>query len=319
MLFFSESALPLAAVRLDDQAYRITTDKDKDDLPLDQSIAAVGLLSPPILQTSGHDSYRVVTGFRRLAAFRRLKIPETSCRLLDKTADTTACLKIAIADNAWQRPLNPGEQARAVYKLSRVIDSPDDLRQTAAGLGLPSTPAALRDLLVIHSLPEIIFDHVAAGGITFSTALLLASMEAPTAVALARLLVDLKLGGNKQRSALTMIEEIAAREDIPPGILLEEIILQGIINDPEADRGLRGDRFFRYLSHRRFPNIFRAEEDFFGKVKALKPGSRAKLSPPADFEGLDYTLQLIFKNRRELDAHQALLQRIANSDLVNRR
>ena len=55
---------------------------------------------------------------------------------------------------------------------------------------------------------------------------------------------------------------------------------------------------------------------FFAKVKMLKPGSRAALTPPADFEGADYTLRLSFKNGREINDHIAFLQRIVTSDLL---
>ncbi len=315
---FSERVLPLAHILPDDYSWRITTEKDKDDSLLRRSIAEIGLLSLPILQPLGHEAYRVVTGFRRLAALRNLKMLNAPARLLDSAADALTCLKTAIADNAWQRPLNPGEQARAVYKLSLVIESAEDLRRTLSGLGLPSTPAAVKNLTTVHSLPEIIFDHVSAGDIAFSTALSLAAMDVQSAVALALFFADLKLGGNRQREALLLIDEISAAEDITCSRLLEEPEIREIAEAAEADRGRRCERFFRYLRRRRFPHITEAEEIFAAKVKTLKPGPRAKLTPPADFEGADYSLHLTFKGRKEIRAHMALLQRIADSDLVNR-
>jgi ParB-like chromosome segregation protein Spo0J len=316
---FSEGVVSFTDILFDDHAYRITTKNDKDDSALQQSIAEVGLLSPPIMQASGHGTYRVVTGFRRLAALRRLNLAATPCRLLDPGTEAMICLKISIADNAWQRHLNPGEQARAIYKLSLMVDHPDHLRQTAAALGLPSTPDAIGKLLAVHSLPPVIFDLVSTGALAFSTALSLAAMEEQAAIALASLFADLRLGVNRQREALSLIQETVAAEDGSCLRLLEEMRHQNVmINDPEADRGLRSERFFRFLHHRRFPHISRAGEEFAGKVKALKPGTRARLSPPADFEGTDYTLLLNFKNKKEIDGHMALLQRIAASDLIDK-
>lgn len=317
MFPFSECVVAFTDILFDDQSYRISTEKDKDDSSLRQSIAAVGLLCPPILQASGQGFYRVVTGFRRLAALRRLNVSETPCRVLKESTEALDCLKIAIADNTWQRPLNPGEQARAVYKLSRLVVRPEDLRHAAASLGLPVTPDAIGKLLAVHSLPGAVFDLVSAGSLAYSTALALAVMEEPAAVALAGLFADLKLGVNRQREALALIQEIAAAEGISCPRLLEDIRSQDTVNDPEADRGLRCGHLFRYLHRRRFPHLSRAEEEFAGKVRALKPGPRAKLSPPPDFEGTDYSLSLTFRNRKDLNGHMALLERIAAGDLIS--
>ncbi|MEW6077786.1 MAG: ParB N-terminal domain-containing protein [Thermodesulfobacteriota bacterium] len=309
--------MSLADILPDDRTYLITTEKDKDDTCLERSIAQVGLLSPPILQPAGEGVCRVVTGFRRLAVLRRLNFSKAPCRLVNPATDALACLKIAIADNAWQRSLNTGEQSRAVYKLRRLIDDPKDLRPVAASLGLPSSPDAIDKLLAIHALPEAVFNLVAAGSLAFSTGLSLAAMAEPEVLELAGLFTDLKLGVNRQREALLLIQEITAVEGISCLDLLVDIRRQAVVNEPGADRGLRCDQLFRYLHRRRFPHLSRAEEEFAEKVRALKPGPRAKLSPPADFEGPDYTLSLTFRNRKDLDAHLALLRRIIDGDLIS--
>jgi hypothetical protein len=315
MISFSEEAVPLADIRLDEHSYQITTVKDKDDAALQQSITDVGLLSLPILQPSGSGSWRIVTGFRRLKVLSRLKTTETICRVVCPAASALDCLKISIIDNTWQRSLNPGEQARALHKLSLMIDGPDQLGISASALGLPSTAAAVKNMLAVQALPDFIFDHVSTGEVAVSTALSLTSLEPSTAVALAGLFVDLKLGGNRQRTAMTLMAEISLSEDITMQQLLDQISSQDIINDPLADRALRSERLFHYLRLRRFPRISSSEMEFARKVKALKPGPGARLSPPPDFEGVDYTLQLRFKDEKDLRRHIALLGRIADSDL----
>ncbi len=316
MLSYSEAVVPFSDVQFDDRSYRITTENDKDDAWLEQSIEEVGLLTSPILQKSGRDTYRVVAGFRRLAVMQRLKKTEAACRLLGQAATDLDCLKIAIIDNSWQRPLNPGEQARAIHKLSLMIGNQDELCRNANRLGLPSTVTALTNLQAVYSLPEAVFDDVSAGRIAISTALFLNSLDTQTAGIMARLFVDLKLGGNKQRAAITLVEEITAAEDISFHQLLDQISDQTIIIDPDADRARRSEHFFTYLRSRRFPRLSSAEADFSKKIKGLKPGRGAKLMPPIDFEGTAYTLQLTFKDKKDLDRHIMFLKRISKSDLI---
>lgn len=316
MFPFSEVVVPLGDIQFDDLLYRITTDKDKDDAALQRSIAEFGLLTLPILQPTERKKYRIVTGFRRLKALSRLKTSQSACcRIVSSSATALECLKTAIVDNAWQRALNPGEQVRALYKLSLMVEDPDRLQIAATALSLPSTATAVKNLLALQALPDFIFDHVSTGEIAVSTALSLTSLETSMAVLLAGLFVDLKLGGNRQRTAMMLIEEITLAEDISLGQLLDQISRQDIINDPRADRALRSERFFHYLRFRRFPRISSAEAEFARKVKALKPGPGARLAPPTDFEGVDYTLQLRFKDQKDLRRHTALIGRIADSDL----
>lgn len=317
MFSYSEVEVPLADIHFDDRTYRITTDIDKDDISLRQSISGVGLLSPPILyQVPQRHQFMVVTGFRRLAALRSLNISRTHCRLLNQTVTPLDGLKIAIIDNTWQRPLNPVEQARAIEKLTLLTGSWDDLSHQASGLGLPSTMTAVQNLKSVLSLSESVLNNIAAGRIAVSTALVLSSVDPETAVMLSDLFVDLRLGGNKQRTAMSLIDEISRSEDVTIQQLLGDTLQQKVIKDRESDRALRSDYFFRYLRSRRFPNISSVEAEFSRKVKVLKPGAKARLTPPPDFEGMDYGLQLRFRDRKDLEHHLALIKRIADSDLL---
>lgn len=316
---FSEHLTPLDDILFEDLTYLITTDKDKDAEPLYRSIAEVGLLCPPILLPLTGGACRIVTGFRRLAAVRGLNMAAVPCRLLAPATSDLTCLKIAISDNTRQRALNSGEQARAVDKLFLMMDGAALFARVAAELGLPSTPAAVDKLRAIHALPAAVFDSVADGRLAFSTALSLTRMDTPTATALARLFIDLKLGVNRQREALTLIEEIAAAEDLTCLNILTESSVQEIAAAVEADRGWRCEQLFAYLHGRRFPHISRAEASFAAAVKSLRPGPSARLSHPPDFEGRDYTLTLTFRNRKELEGHMAFLQRIVASDLIDKK
>ncbi|MDP4979634.1 MAG: ParB/RepB/Spo0J family partition protein, partial [Desulfobacterales bacterium] len=64
-MHFNEQSLSLESLHLRDAHYRITTSDAIDKLK--NSIAALGVLDPPILRQKA-DGYQIVAGFRRIDA-----------------------------------------------------------------------------------------------------------------------------------------------------------------------------------------------------------------------------------------------------------
>lgn len=315
---FAERQARLSDIATADTTFRITTTRDKDPEALTRSIARVGLLSPPVLTTSSTGTWQVVTGFRRLRAAEQLGLSSLPCRTLTQAAPLD-CLEIAIADNAWQRSLNIVEQSRAVVKLGLFLDDPGDLCQIAAEVGLSINPDLTEKLKMIYELPPEVIDEITRGNLGLAMAVDLAGLGDPAAVSLARLFRELKLGLNKQRAVAHRIREIAAREGITIEQLLDEKEISQILSETDGDRAHRAARLKDYLDRRRYPAISKAGDDFNRRVKALRPGPKARLEPPPNFEGKDYTLRLSFESNSDLEDHLSLLRRLAESDLLNRR
>ena len=126
-------SVPLNRIDIQDDTFRITTRTSVDDLLA--SIPHEGLLNPPLVikQTS---AFRIVSGFRRLAACIKLGRQEVSARVLTSDLSSLECTRFAIADNAFQRPLNLIETSRALLKLSARLNTGKRLIESAASLGL---------------------------------------------------------------------------------------------------------------------------------------------------------------------------------------
>ncbi len=298
---------------MDEETFRITTEGDKDREQLVHSLTAVGLLAPPILRPGKTKTYLVVAGFRRLTCLRRLGISMVSARLLPAETEDLTCLKISISDNLLQRSLNPGELARALTKLTALSKSPQDLRRTAAELCLPANPGLIEKFRIVSGLPEKIFDYFSQEWIPLAVASRLAALEPETALVLADLFADLRLGLNKQQEMLTLIEEIAAREEKTCWQILHEQGLRRILEAEDKDRGRRAAEIRNYLQERRFPAITRKYAHFARQAQTLIPGSRMRFSPPHNFENTDYSLQLLFKDPAELEEHGRRLTEIIHS------
>ena len=137
-----------------------------------------------------------------------------------------------------------------------------------------------------------------------------AMLEPDTAVEFARIFEQLKLSLNKQREIVTLIGEIARREDISIRQVLAFETFQHILTDENLDRGQKGRKIRSFLRQRRFPRIVKTEQNYNAHLKKLKLGQDIKLIPPKEFEGTTYTLNLNFTSLAHLKTIQSMLDKI---------
>ena len=136
--------------------------------------------------------------------------------------------------------------------------------------------------------------------INLTMALELGGLETVAAKGLVRLFDQLKVGLNKQRELLLLLEEIAEREKITIPQLIAEKPLREILKTAEMDRAVKRQKVRSYLRQRRFPAITKAETEYRKWLKQLKLGTNISLIPPKDFEGNTFGMTLRFNNRQDL-------------------
>ena len=291
------SAVSMAEISADDPAFRITTRTGIEDLV--DSIPKLGLIHPPVL-IRNFSGYKVVCGFRRIAACRHLRWSRITARVLEQTADRLQMAQLAIADNALQRSLNLVEASRALNLLSDVCPDRTQFGQTALVLGLPVNPSLVAKVKKICRLPCKIQESILAGTIGMSMALALGILDQPTGEAVLKMFDQLKLGLNKQRELLLLLKEIASREDRSVRQLIAEKPLQKILADDQLDRATKRQKIRSFLQQRRYPSISRAADHYAKKIKQLKLGNNINLIPPRNFEDTAFTMILRFNNRENL-------------------
>jgi ParB family chromosome partitioning protein len=297
----------LDRINLRNEDFRITTREDLYDLLV--SIQHVGLISPPLLFKQTHE-FTIVSGFRRVAACRKMGQREIIARILEPGLNHLACLKLAIAANALQRPLNLIESSRSFQKLSAFTNSLKELAETATSCGLPTNHSIINKVKNLCLLPLPIQNSILNDTISLTMANELAKHEPDTAVDFARLFEQLKLSLNKQKEIVTLIGEIAHREDIPIRQVLACDTFQQIITNKDIDRGQKGQKIRTFLRQRRFPRIVKVEQTYYANLKKLKLNPDIKLIPPKEFEGTTYTLNLNFTSLAHLKMLQSILDKM---------
>lgn len=294
---FKEKVVRLSRIDADDDSFRITTENNLDDLA--SSIKHLGLLNLPLLleQKTG---YTIIFGFRRIEACRRLNWSEVSARVLNSDTDPLKCVTYAITDNTFQRPLNIIEKSRCIKMLSVFYKDGDTLTQVLPVLGISDHPVMIKKIKTVYDMPERLQNSILSNTISLPMALELSSLSRDDVEGFVKLFNALKLSLNKQREVLTIVKEIAVREDISVMHVLEASPLKEILTNKNLDQNQKTRNIRIYLKRRRFPAITAAEQSFQKHLKKLNTGKEMKLIPPVNFESSTYTLKLTFNNMTEL-------------------
>ncbi len=304
---FKKKQVPLSLIDLEDQTFRITTETGIDDIV--DSIKNVGLINSPIL-IKKKSKYTIICGFRRIEACRILGLLNIEAKIPGSNANKLDCVKFAITDNSFQRPLNLIEQSVSLFMLSGFFKDMTSLADEASLLGLPHNPALIKKIINIYHLPLPIQNCVLSNIISLSMAVELGTFEKDAGIAFVKIFNDLKLGLNKQRELITLISEISLRENIPVMKVIQESDFQEILQNDELDRTKKTEKSRFYLKKRRYPSITRAEQKFEELVKGLKLGNGMKLIPPKNFEGNTFSIKLHFNNLKDLQDHADTLKKI---------
>jgi len=288
--------VPLRDIDGGDERFRITTRRTSDDLQT--SIRRFGLRTPPLLASDGA-GYIVISGFRRVDACREMGWDSVPVRIL-QTAFAYPGALAAVADNSLERPLNLIETSRALNLLEQTAPGGRVLEPDAAALGLPIHPGLTARLKRLCRMPVDVQDGILEGALSLAMACELGRLEEHLATAFACLFRRLKPSLSKQREILSLVLEIAGRENVDPRQVLAECGLTQTMgaSDPDRNQQIHGIR--RQLRRRRFPALAAAEHNFFALRQRLRLGAALQLTPPRDFEGTGFTLTLSFQTIEEV-------------------
>jgi ParB family chromosome partitioning protein len=305
---------PVSLDRIDTQDYRYKITTGGPSGPLVASVKRVGILTPPVLIPKKDDSLIIISGFRRIAALKRLGENETTAWVLDREISPERCIEIAISDNAAQRKLNPVEQGRAVLLMETLYPNADELCQLAGDLGIPLNPRVARKLRMAAQMNACLRKALVNGDVALPVALQLAEMEDQSAAeGIAVMIGAMGLGLNRQRELLDWLKAISRREEIALSTLLEDQEIHRVLENADLDRKQRGNLLRRYFRQRRYPEIVDMETRFHETVKTLQLGKGIRLEPPPFFEDKSYSLKIEFSDASELLARYQRLGKVMDS------
>jgi hypothetical protein len=149
------------------------------------------------------------------------------------------------------------------------IDPTVAIRTYLPLLSLETSEKILKTFLSLARMEDEVKRYVVKEEVSRSNIRRLAAFNTDDRKAVLSLILCLKLGENRLKEILTLLEEIAKRERC----LLKEIVdrpeLRAIVSHIELTPSQRTDRVKTALMNLRFPRMHQLEEEFEQKKKAL--------------------------------------------------
>jgi ParB-like chromosome segregation protein Spo0J len=313
-MIYKFTTVPLTHINLDDQSYRITTTRDKTDIA--PSVQRYGLLEPPALRWEA-GALIIVSGFRRIRTSGSLGQREITARLLTSELRPIDCARIAVTENAAQRPLNLIETARAVRMVSRYCQPTKQQADELALLGLPSSRRMIARLERLLRLADSLQAAVVEGWIAIHTALEIGEMSSRDQKAALEFMSTLRMSVSKQKEVLSLTRDIAGRDGLGIGEVLQAPDIRRIIDDDAIESNQKTALVRKMLKAIRFPNLSQAQAQYDEALRMLRFGPQIRLEPSPAFEGETHTMHIRFRNRQELEAAYLSLGRALRQPAID--
>ena len=297
--------------RVDLDANLLGLTQSADLSRLQESLAAVGLLSPPRVRPQKNGWWQPVTGWKRLRAAANLAWPTLPAVVLDPEIPEAHLLLFYLHDNAFSRPFSPLEQALLAFRLLSHWNRDPLITKGLPLLGLPPTAAHLERLLAAARLEPPWLELVAGERLALTAAARLAAWNPAARLAALPFLATLPFSQSKQEEFLAGVEILARREGLSLTDILLRRELQEILTNPVMPPQERSEAVRRRLNEWVSPRFAAARKTFAASLDrlGLKHHPRLRLKEPPAFEGPDFELSLKFTDHREL---RELLQELAS-------
>ncbi|MFO8112980.1 MAG: ParB/RepB/Spo0J family partition protein [Desulfosalsimonadaceae bacterium] len=304
-----EKSVDLNAIDLNDDLYRISGTSGTDAIA--ESIRDIGLINFPILEEKAPETYRIICGFKRVIACRRLLVSSIPCRVVHSACGKIECLKLAVTDN--KMTAGPGliEEARALTKLRSLCESDDELLRIARILGMNANMSLVEKYGMLCRLPEHLLQLVEEDVTSMKVAIELFMLDSNTADAIAGLFESLRPTASHQKELISSLRAISALRGTPVAELLAAQPLSGIITKENLDRKARIQLLRSEIRKMRYPHITRFEAFFLQNLKNMGLPKGVSLHAPRDFESPVYTFAVDFKNTDELMNKADLLKELS--------
>lgn len=313
---YADKVVPIAEIDTKDDTCRLSLRIDPDALLV--SIRTLGLINPPVLRQRRDLKYQIVCGFRRIMACNSLGMREIKVRVLKESFTEVDALKLAILDNRSHRKLSVVEQAQGIQKLSAHLPRQNRLEILSSLLGFPENQKVFNKIKALSLLPVVIQAGVEDEIVSFEAAVDLNGFSHEDSLSFFELFRVLKLSQNKQREVITLVQEIALREYLKPGEVLQSEEIRTILERPELNKNEKGSKARAYLKRRRFPTLAKTEERFSKELKALKLNEHIKITAPPYFEGGPHKLRMTFKSMKDFNECRKTLDAMAKNPALRR-
>ena len=306
--------IPLQQIDLSDDTFSVSYLPDVQKLR--SSIEEIGLIQPVFLREKS-GGYQIVCGFRRISVMKELGKSEIESKVFEeKEMDEFQFFSLSLHENLTTRGFNTVEKAIALDKLiHRFQMDPDIVLQTFLPLFLlEPNEKILNTFLSLAQMEEETKAYVLKEEVSRSNIRKFAALNPGDRIAILSLISLLKLGENRLREILTLLEEISRRNQNRVREIVQRPEIQAVLSQKELTPSQKTERVKKILVDLRYPKMHQLEEEFEKKKKGLNLPSSVTLHHQPFFEGRGLRVQFQFETMEEYKAVLSTLSQLVDKE-----
>ena len=306
--------IPLQQIDLSDDTFSVSYLPDVQKLR--SSIEEIGLIQPVFLRKKS-GGYQIVCGFRRISVLKELGKSEIESKVFEeKEMDEFQFFSLSLHENLTTRGFNTVEKAIALDKLiHRFQMDPDIVLQTFLPLFLlEPNEKILNTFLSLAQMEEETKAYVLKEEVSRSNIRKFAALNPGDRIAILSLISLLKLGENRLREILTLLEEISRRNQNRVREIVQRPEIKAVLSQKELTPSQKTERVKKILVDLRYPKMHQLEEEFEKKKKGLNLPSSVTLHHQPFFEGRGLRVQFQFETMEEYKAVLSTLSQLVDKE-----
>ena len=305
--------IPLRQIDLSDETFSVNFMPALQGLR--SSIEQIGLIQPVFLREK-KDKYQIVCGFRRISNFQELEKREIESRVFEeKEMDDFRLFSISLHENLNTRGFNTLEKAIALEKLVHrfQIDPIVVIKDFLPLFSLEPNEKILNTYLSLAQIEGDVKTYVFKEQVSRSNIRRLSALTPDDRMAVLTLISSLKLGENRLREILTLLEEISQRERLMMKDIVHRPEIQVVLSHRELTPSQKTERVKKLLMDLRYPKMHEMEERFEEKRGELNLPASASLRHQRFFEGKGLRIEFQFETVEEYRSILSSLSELADN------
>lgn len=289
----------LSQIKWQEKKYRTSYFADLSGLK--QSISAVGILNPPIVQSISDENFRIVSGWRRLMALRELDKNFCEVFVLKDTSNDLRLLELVILENLSIREFNVMEKAIIIKNLVTEFNLSDRkiVENYLPLLKLGKNPKWLGWSQKLVDFPQCVQQTFANEMLSFDLIDFLEKINSEDREHFVNIINILKLGKNRQKELAMLLADLSRIKSCSLSKLFQEVELVKIIDHEKLTNSQKTAKLFEWLKNQRYPRYSEVEKKFEYVIRSLKIPTNSQIKHSPYFESDWYTLQFTFRNLDE--------------------
>jgi ParB family chromosome partitioning protein len=291
--------IPLQQIDLSDETFSVNFMPDLQRLR--SSIEEIGLIQPVLLREKG-DRYQIVCGFRRISVMKELGKSEIESKVFEeKEMNAFQLFSLSLHENLTTRGFNAVEKAVALDKLIHrfQIDPVAVIKTFLPFFSLEPNEKILKTYLALTRMEDEIKTYVLKEEVSRSNIRRLSTLTPVDRKAVLSLISSLKLGENRLREVLTLLEEISRRNQCREKEIVQRSEIQDILSQKDLTPSQKTERVKKVLLDLRYPKMHHMEKEFEKKRKALNLPHPISIYHSPFFEGRELRVEFQFATMEE--------------------